>query len=253
MGEPGCPSPHSRPLPGGTRCLLTWKMSAGGRPGVATAGNGPSTDTDPPASFQGSFLHPSAQPLGAAQPCANGQGNHCPCTCAQHREGSPVQHRGAKVSPRQGKAGKCPHVRHWSSALYQRLSQATEETAAKSRDKDTGAPAQPPVASVGTPPQQGQPGRAQPAAPHSCRAEPLRWHGHTELGCTERSGESGAALQTAPKTRQHNPMPQTQLECADLSSGHCPVWPQLPSLLGWAVQPGSHGTPGHLQPGGAAP
>lgn len=62
-----------------------------------------------------------------------------------------------------------------------------------------------------------------------------------------------AALRTAPKTQQYNPMPQTQLECGDLSSGHCPVWPQLLFLLRWAVQPGSHGTPDHLLPGGAAP
>lgn len=58
MAGAGCPSPHPRPLPGGTCCLLTWKMSAGGRSGVATAGNGPSTGTDPPASSPGQLSAP---------------------------------------------------------------------------------------------------------------------------------------------------------------------------------------------------
>lgn len=41
------------PCPGGIRCLLTWKVSAGGQPSVGTAGEGPSANTDLPASSPG--------------------------------------------------------------------------------------------------------------------------------------------------------------------------------------------------------
>lgn len=113
------------------------------------------------------FCTPLPDPSGPVlpSPCADGQ-CHCPCTCVQHREGSPVQHRGAKVSPRQGKAGKCPHDRQWSSALYH-----AQPSHKGDGCRSAGTRTQEPQHScqwLAWGPQHGQPGRAQPAAPHSC-------------------------------------------------------------------------------------
>lgn len=222
---------------------------------MATAGNGPSTGTDPPASSPGSFLHPSARPLGssAAQPLCQWPAS-LPLYLCPAQGGFPGSAQGCKSAPQARQSRKMSPCQVQELGLVPDTQpshggQGCRSTGTRTRDPwHSGLwPAWGPLPSTHSPAGYNLllhipavlsrcAGTATPSLVAPSQAEP-----------------SGAALRTAPETRQHNPMPQTQSECGDLSSGHCPVWPQLLSLLEWAVQPGSHDTPGHLLPGEAGP
>lgn len=162
-------------------------MSAGGRPGVATAGNGPSTGTDPPASSPGQLSAPLCRTLWVqCCPAPVPVASFTALVPVPSTGRAPRLSTGVQTCP-PGKAKRQNILLSGTGAqpCTRRSAKPRRRWLSKCRDKDTAAPAQPPVAGVRSPPQHGQPGRAQPAAPHSCGAELLRWHGHTDLGCTE--------------------------------------------------------------------
>lgn len=226
MAGAGCPSPHARPLPGGTCCLLTWKMSAGGRSGVATAGNGPSTSTDPPASSPGQLSAP-LRPTPQVQYCP------APVPMASFTVLVPVPSTGTAPRFSTG-VQKCPPGKakqenvSMSGTGAQPCTRHSVKPQRRLRHNQDG------YQSAGTRTQEPQHSHQWPVggplpSTDSPAGHNLLLHIPTVLShCTgtatlswaapSQAALSRAALQTAPKTWQHNPMPQTQLECGDLSS-----------------------------------
>ena len=109
---------------------------------------------------------------------------HCPRTLCPAQGGLPSSAQGCKrVPPGKAKRGHVPR----SGAGAQLSARGSAPRPSHGGDgcwgagtRTQGPPAQPSVAGMGSPllpGQQGQPGRAQPAAPHSCGAEPpaLAW------------------------------------------------------------------------------
>lgn len=195
---------------------------------MATAGNGPSTGIDPPASAPGSFLHPSARPLGssAAQPLCQWPAS-LPLYLCPAQGGFPGSAQGCKSAPQARQSRKMSPCQAQELGLVPDTQPSHGGQGCQSAGTRTGDPwhsglwpAWGPLPSTDSPAGYNLllhipavlsrcAGTATPSLVAPSQAEP-----------------SGAALRTAPETLQHNPMPQTQSECGDLSSGpsSSPSW-----------------------------